>query len=155
MSTTPGAAATENEALAVVKRYFGGCETGDVETIASTLDPDVIHYFLPADRPPIRGAEHLARFWGKMKRANQAHWGVDHAICVGDEVVVEWTLYWTHPGRGLRLVNRGTDWYIVQHGKIQEIRAYLHFPAAQPLIESDSELNGFPYKDRGYLVEDA
>ena len=154
MSSTHDAATAESGPMAVVERYFDGCNTGDLTTLLSTLDPGVIHYFLPADRPPIRGAEHLARFWAKMKRVNQAHWGIDHALCAGDEVVIEWTLYWTHPAGGLRLVNRGTEWHVLRDGLIQEIRAYLYFPATPPLIESSSELTGFPYQDRGYLVED-
>ncbi len=143
----------ETDPRAVVRHYFDGCNTGDLTTITSTLHPDVIHYFLPADMPPITGAEHLARFWAKMRRVIHARWAVDHAICAGHEVVVEWTLYWTHPDRGLRLVNRGTEWHVVRQGRIKEVRAYFHFPASPPLIESDSELTGFPYRDRGYLME--
>jgi ketosteroid isomerase-like protein len=112
-----------------------------------------VHYFLADDRPPIRGEEHLTRFWSKMKVAVNAHWAVDHAISTGDEVVLERTVYWTHPDRGLRLANRGTDWYVLRDGKIREVRAYFNFPAATHLIERDSELMGFPYGERAYLVE--
>ncbi len=139
---------------AVVGRYFDGCNTGAVADILPTLHADVVHYFLPADRPPITGAEHLARFWAKMKRVLDTRWAIDHAIRAGDEVVIEWTLYWTHPDRGLRLVNRGTEWHVVRQGRIEEVRAYFHFPASPPLTESDSELTAFPYRDRGYLMED-
>jgi ketosteroid isomerase-like protein len=146
-----GLTVPDNEAI--VRRYFDGCETGDAKTIESTLDPDVVHYFLARDRPPIRGAEHLARFWSKMKGAVNAHWAVDHAIAVGDEVVLEWSLYWTHPQLGTRFVNRGTDWYVLRVGRICEVRAYNYFPATAPPMESDSELTGFPYKERAYLLE--
>ena len=138
---------------AVVRRYFDGCESGDAKTIESTLDPDVVHYFLARDQAPIRGADQLARFFSKMKAALNAHWAIDHAISAGDEVVLEWSLYWTHPELGTRLVNRGTDWYVLRDSKIREVRAYNYFPASTPLIESDSELTGFPYNDRAYLTE--
>jgi ketosteroid isomerase-like protein len=51
----------------VVLRYFDGCNTGDLEQLTSTLEDDVAHYFLPNVRPPIRGAEHLAKYWRKFK----------------------------------------------------------------------------------------
>ena len=136
----------------VVRRYFAGCNTGDVETLRSTLAADVVHYFLPGDRPPIHGDEHLARFWAKMKQALHVNWSVDHLLALGDEVVLEWSVYWTDPG-GTRRVNRGTDWYVVRDGRITEVRAYLNWPSTGGAFLEDSQLVGFPYGERGYLVE--
>lgn len=142
--------ATPTDQIAVVHRYFDGCQAGKVEEIRATLAPDVTHYFLGDDRPPIHGSEHLARFWAKMKRVLDVNWSVDHELAHGTEVVVEWTLYWTHPDTGARLVNRGTDWYVLEDDLIREVRAYFHFPATPPLIGRDSQLLGFPYRERGY-----
>jgi len=48
--------------VSVVLKYFeGGCNSGDLDELLSTLDPDVIHYFLPPQFKPIRGALHLAK----------------------------------------------------------------------------------------------
>ena len=60
---------TANEAknIEVVRRYFDGCNSGDLDVLLSTLAHDVIHYFLPSRFPPIEGAEHLARHWRKYK----------------------------------------------------------------------------------------
>ena len=53
---------TESEAknIEVVRRYFAGCQSGDLNVIVSTLHEDVIHYFLPSRFRSIRGAENLA-----------------------------------------------------------------------------------------------
>src|SRR6266404_5681453 len=48
--------------IAVVLKYFDGCNSGDLDALLSTLHPDVVHYFLPEHLRPIRGAEHLARY---------------------------------------------------------------------------------------------
>jgi hypothetical protein len=44
-------------------------QSGDLAVLLSTLAPDVVHYFLPARFPPIRGAEPLARYWRTYKLA--------------------------------------------------------------------------------------
>ena len=42
---------------------------------------------------------------------------------------------------------RGSEWYVMRDGVIAEIRAYfLHDDL------KDTELTGFPYPDRGYLL---
>jgi ketosteroid isomerase-like protein len=138
--------AADNEPL--VRRYFDGCESGDVDEIRATLAANVTHYFLANDRPPIHGDEHLARFWAKMKRVLDTHWSVDRALAVRNEVVVEWSLFWTHPETGGRRVTRGTEWHVVSYGEISEIRAYFNFPVTPPLIDYESELVGFPYAER-------
>ena len=137
----------------VVRRYFDGCDLGDAEMIRQTLHDDVVHFWLDERREPIRGADHLARFWAKMKTSVGAHWSIDHLVSSSDEVVLEWTVYWTHPTSGRRLVNRGTDWYVMRAERIAEVRAYFHFPIDPAEIDRDSELRAFPYGERGYLLD--
>lgn len=57
--------------IAVVLRYFDGCNSGDLDELLSTLAPDVVHYFLPKGFLTIQGAMHLAKFWQKYKRLPQ------------------------------------------------------------------------------------
>ena len=64
-----------------------------------------------------------------------------------EEVVNEWSCLWTPPGTDKRLMSRGTEWYVMRDGKIDEIRAYFIADSA-----SDTELGGFAYMQRGYLV---
>ena len=136
----------ESNNVSVVLKYFDACNSGDVDALLSTLDPDVVHYFLPARFPPIRGAEHLAKHWRKFKHLLNPVWRIDRIMGQGDEVVSEWSCLWTPQSTSRRLMMRGTEWYVVRGGRIAEVRAYfLHDD------EADAELTGFPYSDRDYL----
>jgi ketosteroid isomerase-like protein len=137
---------TEAANIEVVRTYFDGCNTGDVDQLTSTLAPDVTHYFLPPEFPPIGGAEHLAKYWRKFKRTLDPVWALDHLIAAGDEVVSEWSCIWSPPNGAKRLMFRGSEWYVVRDGRIREIRAY--FIGGH---DSNVELRTFPYADRGYL----
>ena len=141
--------ATEATNIEVVRRYFDGCNSGDLELLLSTLAPDVAHYFLPPRFPPITGAEHLAKYWRKYKTVLNPIWSIDHIIAEGDEVVSEWSCIWTPRGTQMRLMSRGSEWYVMRDARIAEVRAYF--------MDDDSrstELTGFPYDDRGCLVLD-
>ena len=114
----------ETTNIAVVRKYFDGCNTGNLDDLLITLAPNVRHYFLPPSFPPIAGAEHLARYWRKYKHALDPLWSIDRIIASGDEVVNEWSCLWTPPGSKLRLMARGTEWYVMHDGLIAEVRAY-------------------------------
>lgn len=133
--------------IAVVLKYFDGCNTGNLEDLRSTLDPDVTHYFLPNQFKEIRTAEHLARYWRKFKNLLNPVWKIDHIIAQGNEVVSEWSCVWTPEGTDLRLIMRGSEWYVMRDGFILEVRAYFGYSD-----KTNIELAGFPYPDRGYLV---
>lgn len=133
----------ETRNIDVVRRYFDGCNAGDLQALLDTLAPDVVHYFLPARFPPVRGAEPLARFWQKSRERFGSRWTVDRVVAQGDEVVVEWSLFWKPKDR--RIVARGTDWYAMRDGRIAEVRAYFSHSDA-----GSTELAGFPYGERGY-----
>ena len=132
--------------IAVVRRYFDGCNSGDLDVLRSTLAPGVVHYFLPERFKTIHRAEHLAKYWHKYKTTLLPIWRIDEIIGHGDRVVSEWSCLWTPPGGGHQVMTRGTEWYILRAGQILEVRAY--FPANDA---ADSELADFPYADRGYL----
>ena len=138
---------SESTNIQVVRRYFDGCMSGDLEVLKGTLAADVVHYFLPPRFPPIRGAEHLARYWRKFKQLLDPVWSIDRIIAQGDEVVSEWSCIWTPKGSTARIMMRGSEWYVLGDGVIAEIRAYFTDDAAR-----DTELVGFPYRERGYLM---
>lgn len=136
-----------------IERYYLGCSTADVEMMVGTLDPDVVHWFL-APNPgsaPVRGGEHLARYWRKVAGLIDARWLVDHCLeGSGDhaaEAVIEWTMSWRPGGTGERVATRGAEWFtFAPDGRITEIRSYY-----QQRSET-TELDGFPYAERGYSM---
>ena len=132
--------------IEVVLDYFAACNTGEIEHLLRTLDDDVVHYFLPAVHPPIRGAAHLAHYWRKFKKVYDPTWKIDHLIGSGDEVVSEWSCAYTLPSTGSRMMFRGCEWYVMKESRIAEVRAYYEYNESK-----DCQLNGFPYADRSYL----
>jgi ketosteroid isomerase-like protein len=133
--------------LDVVRRYYDGCSAGDVEEMRATLTDDVVHYFL-APNPgsaPVRGGEHLARYWRKVAGMIGARWVVDHGLVGEREAVIEWTMFWRPQGGTSRVATRGAEWFVfAADGRIAEIRSYYQ---QQP---KTTELDGFPYAARGY-----
>ncbi len=137
----------EEHNISVVLKYFDGCNTGILEDLLSTLDPEVIHYFLPEQFKPIRGAQHLAKYWRKFKIRLNPIWKIDHIIAQDNEVVSEWSCQWTPEGTDLRLMMRGSEWYLMREGRISEVRAYFGYSD-----KSNTELTDFPYGARGYVA---
>lgn len=133
--------------IEVVRRYFDGCNSGDLDVLRSTLADEVVHYFLPPKFPPIRGAEHLARYWRKFKSALDPVWSIDQIIGQGDAVVNEWSCIWTNSATQARQMSRGSEWYVMRDAQIAEVRAYFTFDE-----NGSSELAEFPYSQRGYLA---
>src|SRR5262249_25209521 len=132
----------------IVLRYFDGCNSGDLDTLMSTLDLDVVHYFLPEIHKPIRGAEHLSRYWRKFQQVYNPVWRIDHTIASGDEVVSEWSCAYSPKGKERRRMFRGSEWYVMKVGRIAEVRAYYQYDENR-----DCELTGFPYREREYLAK--
>jgi ketosteroid isomerase-like protein len=130
----------------LVVAYYDACNRGDAEALASMFTDDVVHWFLAPNLAPapVRGREHLARYWRKVQARVAGRWVVDRVLCDGDEAVIEWTLFWTPPGTTDRIATRGAEWYEFHDGRISEIRAYYRQEPAT------SELEGFPYAERGY-----
>lgn len=132
--------------LELIARYYDACSRGDADGVAATVCEDVVHWFLAPNTgsTPVRGAEHLGRYWRKVHGMIAPVWVVDHGIVEGDESVIEWSMYWrakTH-----RVVTRGAEWFVLRGGLIAEIRSYYR---QEP---QDAELDGFPYATRGYSV---
>lgn len=134
-----------------IERYYRGCSTADVDLMLSTLHPDVVHYFLAPNTgtAPVRGGEHLARYWRKVAGLIDARWVVDHCLGGPDEAVIEWTMFWRPGGTGERIATRGAEWFtFAPDGRITEIRSYYQ------QRDRTTELDGFPYTERGYSTLD-
>lgn len=141
-------AAEERGWRELIRRYYDGCNSGDVDKMMSTLHPEVVHWFLAPNHgsAPVSGAEHLARYWRKVAGLIDARWVMDHLVCAGDEAVIEWTMFWRPAGSSSRVATRGAEWFVRRDGLLSEIRSYYH------MLDATSELDGFPYAERGYSV---
>ncbi len=135
---------SEDAHVATIRRYYDGCNRGDIELMMSTFTPDITHYFV--NGPPIHGAAELAAYWKQFQTASRTTtWTVDHAIVQGDEAVIEWTMISTFKDERPKRILRGAEWYVFSDDKIAEIRAYYH-----QVVLDERELEGFPYAERGY-----
>lgn len=135
----------------LITRYYNGCSAGDVDRMLETLHPDVVHWFLAPNTgsTAVTGAQHLARYWRKVARAVRARWVVDSICAAGDHAVIEWTMFWLPEGAAERVATRGAEWFTMADGLIHEIRAYYQ------MRPQTTELDGFPYAQRGYSVPGA
>ena len=133
---------------ALVTRYYDGCSAGDVDLLLETLHPGVVHWFLAPNTgsKPVEGAEHLARYWRKVTGMLKARWVVDAICATPEQAVIEWTMWWVPEGATERVATRGAEWFTCQDGRIHEIRSYYQMRA------ETTELDGFPYAERGYSV---
>ena len=133
---------------ATICRYYDGCTAGDLDILNETLHPDVVHYFLAPNlgSAPVGPREHLARYWRKVTRMINARWVVERAVTMGNETVIEWTMYWQEKPGSPRLATRGAEWFVFRDGLIFEIRSYYQ---QRP---QTSELDGFDYAARGYSI---
>jgi ketosteroid isomerase-like protein len=133
---------------ALISRYYNGCSAGDVDLMRQTLHPDVVHWFLAPNTgsKAVRGGEHLARYWRKVTRMLQARWVVDSICATPEQAVIEWTMWWLPEGATTRVATRGAEWFTCQDGLIREIRSY------HQMRPETTELDGFPYAERGYSV---
>ena len=137
------------DTIELIKKYYQGCNSGDIEILMSTMTADIAHYFLQPGTDLVRGAEHLAKYWRKVQKNLNARWEVDYAIAKGSDAVIEWTIFWTNTENGKILTTRGAEFYVIKDGLISEIRAYYN-----QLVDVNSELVGFDYRQRGFFFED-
>ena len=136
--------------LGLINRYYDACSSGDVDILLETLHPEVVHYFLQPNigSAPVRTAEHLARYWRKVQQLIDGAWIVDRICEAEEQAVIEWTLWWTPEGSTDRVATRGAEWFQIEDGRILEIRSYYQ---QRP---HDTQLDRFPYEERGYSVHD-
>lgn len=148
MSGAPAATGNDADWLPLITRYYDACSNADVNELEAVLHPDVVHWFLAPNTGShaVRGHAHLARYWRKVAGMLEAVWLVDEIVQSGSRAVIEWTMYWHPTGSapGARVATRGSEWFDMVDGRIHEIRSYYQQQSF------DTELDGFPYGDRGY-----
>ncbi len=134
-------------ALEHIRSYYESLNTGELEAIASHFTADATHYYTRLG--PHRGREIAENARWAIDEL-EGRWWLEHGIADGDEAVIEWTMTWRDPKTGERRLNRGTEWFRLEHGLIAEVRAYHHGDRANPR----GDLLGFDFGARGYTTLD-
>jgi ketosteroid isomerase-like protein len=128
-----------------VRSYYEALNSGDADRVAAHFTDDAVHYYTRLG--PHRGREIADNAaWGVETVDGQ--WWIEHGIEQGDEAVIEWTMTWRDPKSGEERLNRGTEWFRLEGGKIAEVRAYHHGDAKNPT----GDLLGFDHAGRGYTT---
>ena len=128
-----------------IRSYYEALNTGDADLVASHFTDDAVHYYTRLG--PHRGREIAENAeWGVENADGQ--WWMEHGIEQGDEAVIEWTMTWRDPRSGDKRINRGTEWFRLEGGKIAEVRAYHH---SGPRNRS-GDLVGFDHAGRGHTT---
>jgi ketosteroid isomerase-like protein len=131
-----------------VRSYYAALNSGDAEEVASHFTEDATHYYTRLE--PHRGAETIGQMTEWAVNNIDAQWYVENAIEEGDQAVIEWTMTWRHAESGEPRLDRGTEWFLFQDGKIAEVRAYHHGGPKNP----QGNLLGFDHEGRGHTMLD-
>src|SRR3954464_8723038 len=136
-----------SELLAHVQGYYDALSRGDVDEVASFFTDDATHYYTRLGPHHGREIAENAR-WAIDNIDGQ--WHYEHGLDSGDEAVIEWTMTWRDPASGEQRLNRGTEWFRLEDGRIAEGRAYHHGDRRNP----SGDLLGFDFAGRGYTMLD-
>jgi hypothetical protein len=131
-----------------IRSYYEALNSGDVERIAAHFTADATHYYTRLG--PHEGARAIAENARWAIDNIDGQWWMEHGIADGDEAVIEWTMTWRDPKSGEERLNRGTEWFRLDGGRIAEVRAYHHGDSRNPR----GDLLGFDFADRGYTTMD-
>ena len=137
---------SEHPNIALARRCYDACNRGDGDTLQECFAPDAVHYF--TGRSPVAGAPKLIAFCLASIAQVQAFWTIDHAMATDDEVVIEWSQRWKPRAKDQFVLTRGTEWILAKGGRISERRTYFQ----RDVEETTTELQGFPYRERGYTL---
>jgi ketosteroid isomerase-like protein len=133
------------ELLEHVRGYYEALNRGDAYEVAAFFTDDATHYYTRMD--PHHGREIAENAELGVKHID-AKWILEHGIENGEEAVIEWTMVWTDLKSGQRRLDRGTEWFRFDDGKICEVRAYFHSNDKN----RSGDLVGFDHAGRGYTT---
>jgi ketosteroid isomerase-like protein len=133
------------ELLEHVRGYYEALNRGDADEVAAFFTDDATHYYTRMD--PHHGREIAENAELGVKHID-AKWILEHGIENGEEAVIEWTMVWTDLKSGQRRLDRGTEWFRFDDGKICEVRAYFHSNGKN----RSGDLVGFDHAGRGYTT---
>ena len=129
-----------------VRSYYSALNTGDADLVAEHFTEGAVHYYTRLG--PHRGAREIAEHARLGVERLEGHWTLEDAIDDGERVVIEWTMTWRDPETGERRLDRGTEWFEFEDGRISEVRAYHHGNRKNP----SGDLLGFDHRGRGHTT---
>jgi ketosteroid isomerase-like protein len=129
-----------------IRSYYDALNTGDPATVAEHFTPGAVHYYTRLG--PHEGAQTIGEHTKWAVEQIDGQWHIDNAIEDGEQAVIEWAMTWRDPKSGERRLDRGTEWFRFEDGKIAEVRAYHHGGKKNP----QGDLLGFDHAGRGYTV---
>jgi ketosteroid isomerase-like protein len=135
-----------SELLDHVRGYYEALNRGDPDEVASFFTDDAVHYYTRLG--PHEGARTIGEYTKLGVEQLQAQWILEHGIENGEEAVIEWTMLWTNPKSGRRMLDRGTEWFRFRDGRICEVRAYHHSNEKN----RSGDLIGFDHAGRGHTT---
>jgi ketosteroid isomerase-like protein len=129
-----------------VRSYYDALNTGDAERVAEHFTPDATHYYTRLG--PHQGAQAIGENTRWAVENIEGRWFLEDAVEDGERVVIEWTMTWRDPRSGERRLDRGTEWFEFEDGRIREVRAYHHGGRKNPT----GDLLGFNHAGRGHTT---
>jgi ketosteroid isomerase-like protein len=129
-----------------IRSYYEALNSGDPDRIAEHFTDDAVHYYTRIE--PLRGARTIGEHTKWAVENLEGRWVLENGIDDGDQAVIEWTMTWRDPKSGQARLDRGTEWFRFEDGRIAEVRAYFHSNAKN----RSGDLLGFDHGGRGYTT---
>lgn len=114
--------------------------------MAEHFTADATHYYTRLG--PHEGALTIGEHTHWAVENLEGRWAIEDAIEDDERAVIEWTMTWRHPDSGEQRLDRGTEWFEFEDGRIREVRAYHHGNARNPT----GDLLGFDHAGRGHTT---
>jgi hypothetical protein len=129
-----------------VRSYYAALNTGDPTRVAEHFTLGATHFYTRLG--PHEGADTIGGHTHWAVENIEGRWTIEDAIEDDERVVIEWTMTWRHPDSGELRLDRGTEWFEFDAGRIREVRAYHHGSRKNP----SGDLLGFDHAGRGHTT---
>jgi ketosteroid isomerase-like protein len=125
----------ERRMVELAEQFLAAWNTQEVERVLDCYTEDV-EYLDPNTRGPVRGAEAMRRYLGKLFGRWQMHWSLSeaHLFAGGGGCAVLWRATFTLPGGGETVEIRGMDRVEVRGDRIARNEVYFDRTRLAPLL---------------------
>ncbi len=111
---------------ALIRSYFAACSQGSALDVARHFTIDAVVY--DTNIAPVWGSEAIGEAWVAIRtKWGGATWQVESCVESGNEAAIEWSMNGTDPKTMRAFVFRGSEHYVIEAGRIAEIRQYWTF----------------------------